>query len=425
MKCQKCEQELPGAAVICRDCGFNNALQGISNWRHKRDQMLSPRTSAPGTRTAPRNPGDATLIRFPVSAEKAAAEPAEWPTNSDLPAWRRQLNEKVRQVRAQRNAEATRSNHADEPDASDVNPIVAAAIKRIRRDLPPPASSSSMSGATGATSGMNGGTTAQATARALACKEQPTMQPEAKPEQPAPAPQKKQTLSATLPGLSPPVARTASNESVAPRKTEIIPVSTLLQAAQAVEAESLTRPVAHSETVGQSASLVEEISAAELSEGKDRSAHPAPGSDLAGSPTLTYGSSGKAPFLARVAATIIDLEVIAFSFLPFFTAFTLFNAEFSRSSMYALTGLAMVMTFIYHLLSIRIAGRTFGMAVFRIRVADAADESVPLTLNQTLRRAAGAVVSLALIPLNLIVIMLSPERQSLSDQLSGTTVVRQ
>ena len=83
------------------------------------------------------------------------------------------------------------------------------------------------------------------------------------------------------------------------------------------------------------------------------------------------------------------------------------------------------MIFLYHLIATAIAGRTCGMAVFRIRVADAADESLPPALNQCLRRAGGTVLSILFIPLNLLVITLSPERQSLSDQISQTQVVRQ
>ncbi len=429
MKCIKCEQELPGAAVICRNCGFNNALQGIGEWRTKRTQVLTPRGTAPNARTSAHKTGDATLIRFPISTEKAAAdEAAETLANGQLPAWRRQLHEKVRQVLEQRQVKATRSTHADEREADDVNPIVQAAISRIRRTTPQAISSSVITG----------GTTAQATARALAYEQQLALQPDSPTEPTTPALQQSHARSASLPELprsvSPvpeqPVPTSDETASplirAAPKKTEIIPVSALTHAAQAAEAEKLSRPVAEAATVTESTSAVGEKSAAELSEAAaDQVAPTTSNSESNALPTLTRGSSGKAPFLARGAAAIIDLEVIAFSFLPFFTAFTLFNAEFSRGSMYALAGLAMVMTFLYHLLTIRIAGRTFGMAVFRIRVADASSESEPLTFNQAVQRAGGAVVSLALIPLNLLVIALSAERQSLSDQFSGTTIVRQ
>ena len=81
--------------------------------------------------------------------------------------------------------------------------------------------------------------------------------------------------------------------------------------------------------------------------------------------------------------------------------------------------------FLYQGLTISLAGRTCGMALFRIRVSDSETENKLPTIGQSLRRALGAVVSLFFIPLNILVVAFSPERQSLADQFSGTTIVRQ
>ncbi len=136
-------------------------------------------------------------------------------------------------------------------------------------------------------------------------------------------------------------------------------------------------------------------------------------------------SCDAAPLLARAAANAIDVAIIVLSYLPFLTAFTLFEAEFSRWSLYLLATIAVATIFCYHLLTVAIAGRTSGMALCKLRLVDAASERVPPTLAQAFGRAFGATLSLLLLPLNLLVILLSLERLSLSDYLSGTTIVRQ
>ena len=127
----------------------------------------------------------------------------------------------------------------------------------------------------------------------------------------------------------------------------------------------------------------------------------------------------------RALASVIDLAIIVLSDLPFLTAFTFFEAEFNRWSLYLLAAIAVATIFSYHLLTIAISGRTSGMALCKLRIVDAASECVPPTLAQAFGRAFGATLSLLLLPINLLVILLSLERLSLSDYLSSTIIVRQ
>lgn len=337
------------------------------------------------------------------------AEPAEAPIPEDLPPWRRQVIEKVREVREQRkHSEAAARTHARHTD--DVNPIVEAAIRRIRRDVPPvmpPASALVGSGA-------------QATARALAYEEQPHTPTTTKTNPAAtPAP-------VTAPGADSPArpqTKTHARENQLP--TEIIPVSRLLRSApepqtrksdEATDKSPQTTDVVP-QTLSQDQIVAEPVTdeAVRIAEDSEETVHP----------VIKPGSTGPAPLLARGAAAIIDLEVVAFSFLPFFTAFALFNAELTRGTLYLLITLSLLLTFLYHLVMTAVAGRTLGMAVFRIRIADADEGSRRLSWSQSARRATGAVLALVLLPLNLFAIALSPERQSLPDQFSGTMVVRQ
>ncbi len=417
MNCEKCEQVLPGAAVICRNCGFNNALQGISGWHRKRNQVLNTPRPVNGKRTAARKAADATLIRFPTSAEKAAAVE---PDAGDLPPWRRQVHEKVRQLREQRKDEATAAR-TESRDSADLNPIVEAAVRRLRRGVTPAVRPSSLGQSAAA----------QATARALEYDEEPARH-EAPPapvmaqKTPVPEPPASRPFSSATGTSVMDLAGPAAAPALSPaEKTEATPDGGLgeavVAAGVAIEVES------PSDTPGSTVEIAEPLADCDQSAGEEVISEAAGTTAAAAGDwmMLPHYSSGRAPVLARVAAFIIDLEVIAFSFLPFFTAFTLFNADFNRSSFYALSALALVMTFIYYLLTVAIAGRTCGMAVFRIRVADAMNESEQPSLSQSIRRAAGAVLSLVFIPLNVLVIALSAEQQSLSDQFSGTAVVRQ
>ncbi|MFN7948832.1 MAG: RDD family protein [Blastocatellia bacterium] len=400
MICEKCKQELPGAAVICRNCGYNNALQGIEGWRDKRDRVLNLSAKHPAQRPATRRSGESTVVRFPVSPERAAAAEAERAAEAELPAWRRQVLEKVRQVRQQREAEAI--ERAPRRDENDVNPIVEAAIRRIRREPP----------TNGVSSSVISGATAQATARALDYDQRQEARPETRPEPPRISSPAIVQRSAAAPAAA---KKTEPDQPVSPRPSvsETTPASLHENAPQAraavTETDDAAEVTADNETADQTAEATETAASA--------------GEWTA--PLFSHGRAGKAPLLGRAAAAFIDLQIITFSLLPFFTAATLFNVEFTRGPLMALAGLGLAMIFLYHLTAMVIAGRTCGMAVFRIRVADAADESLPPSLNQCLRRAGGAAMSVLFIPLNLLVIALSPERQSLSDQISGTQIVRQ
>ncbi len=134
MKCEKCEQELSGGAVICRQCGFNNALQRLGGWRAKQELPAHDRTGQPTPRRAP----DATLIPFPVSPHKTkSSETAKEGHAESSPLWRQRLEETIREIRERR----AETNQAQTLAPPEPNPIVEAAVKRLRRDATPASSS--------------------------------------------------------------------------------------------------------------------------------------------------------------------------------------------------------------------------------------------------------------------------------------------
>jgi uncharacterized RDD family membrane protein YckC len=369
MKCEKCEKELLGGAVICRECGFNNALRRLGGWRARQALFGQSRSS----QLKPRK--DATLIPFPLPPGKVRLSTPQTVT-AQKPAWRLQLSEKIRQLREQRRLKSAESQPSAPP--AELSPIVAAAINRLRRtQQPSPLASTQATGA--------------ALARAVKCEERPVPEPELRP-----------TIT-----LRPHTAMPHTGAA----KT---PIQAGSPAAAGSQAHALSKLAPTSASLHSSTATPKEAPPAWPPQANEEPA-----------PEIRITSLGAAPLLARAAAATIDVGIITFSFLPFFTAFTLFDADLSHFSAYALAGIALGAAFLYHLLTIAIAGRTSGMALLKLRIVDAANESTPATIGQAFVRALGSTLGLVLMPLNLLVIWLSFERLSLADHLSGTIVVRQ
>ncbi len=362
LKCEKCGNELAGGSVICRQCGFNNALQRLGKWRASRGRIAQA--------DATRRSQDATLIPFPVPANKPG--PPEKPADRVVfPPWRDQLNEKLRQIRQRRSGES--QPQVAPPPAPEKNPLVEAAIKRLQRVTPVTSTR------------QTAGRSAQATARVM----------ELAPEL---------------------AARFAPEPSTEPQTA---PAKEPLEAPEPGEANHLKRD-----------SRLEDRSRTD-SAGKRHRASLGPREEKSffhPLPLEPAVSLQVAPLIARAAAWMIDLEIIAFSFLPFFTVFAFFNSDLGRSqspplSLYVLAGIAIVLVFVYHFVTVALAGRTCGLAIFNLHIIDVASAHRAPSLAQAAGRALGAVGSL-LVPLNLLIILLSPQRQSLSDHLSGTMIVR-
>jgi uncharacterized RDD family membrane protein YckC len=316
---------------------------------------------------ATRRSQDASLIPFPVPGNKPP--PPEKPADqAAFPPWRDQLNEKLRQIRQRRSGE---SQQQVAPPAPEKNPLVEAAIRRLQRATP----------ATSTWRATGGG--AQTTARVMEMAA--SFAPEASTEV--------QTALAKEP-----LKTSGPDEASRPERDSRLNDRSGTDPAGKYHRAPLEPPEAES---------------------------------LSSQPPLEEPaiSLRVAPLIARAAAWMVDLEIIAFSFLPFFTVFAFFNSDLGQSqspplSLYVLGGIAVVLVFVYHFVTVALAGRTCGLAIFNLHIVDAARTRPTPNLAQAAGRALGAVGSL-LIPLNLLIILLSPQRQSLSDHLSGTMIVRE
>ncbi|MDQ3256171.1 MAG: RDD family protein, partial [Acidobacteriota bacterium] len=79
--------------------------------------------------------------------------------------------------------------------------------------------------------------------------------------------------------------------------------------------------------------------------------------------------------------------------------------------------------FLYETVSLGLASRTWGMWLLSLSVVDA-DNALSPTTGQSVRRAAGYVLSLAVFGLGLVYALLDAEGRTAHDRLSGTIVIR-
>ena len=191
MKCENCGNELIGATIICRVCSHNNAMLRVSAWRSRRSGNLKEatprRTSEISTvpKAEPIAQPEPAYLRFPTPAPAAPkAAPTVQPvletaaTLAGYPPWRAEVKEKVRQAREKRLSQSRSLDDQHDETELDPNPIVAAALKRIRKtstaSVTPPA-------ITTPTRTVRNGSRASA----LAEKIDALLTPELKPEPPA------------------------------------------------------------------------------------------------------------------------------------------------------------------------------------------------------------------------------------------------
>jgi uncharacterized RDD family membrane protein YckC len=122
-------------------------------------------------------------------------------------------------------------------------------------------------------------------------------------------------------------------------------------------------------------------------------------------------------------AGVCDFEIVFLALLLIFGAYTTSNNATSLGDgSRLLTALLLsAVVFIYQVVMLAFAGRTFGMALLKLNLVNTDDESLPVTPWQKLLRASAATVVLICFPLHLTA-WLSASRRTLPDLISGTTV---
>ena len=132
-----------------------------------------------------------------------------------------------------------------------------------------------------------------------------------------------------------------------------------------------------------------------------------------------------APLSWRLVAGVIDLLVVAFASSPFAAIIELTNGDWTDERVVAsMGGIFLIIMFLYLTTSTTLGGRTWGMSLLSLRAVDV-DSGLPPTTKQSVTRAFTYMLSLAAFGLGILYALVDAERRGVHDHLSGTTVVRE
>ena len=128
---------------------------------------------------------------------------------------------------------------------------------------------------------------------------------------------------------------------------------------------------------------------------------------------------------ARLLAGVCDFEIVFTAFLLIFGSYaTLNNAtSFGDESRLLMALLLSAVVFIYQVVMLTFAGRTFGMALLKLNVVNSGGASLPVTPWRKMLRASAATIVFIFFPLYLAA-WLNASRRTLPDLISGTTVAQ-
>ncbi|MBV8858464.1 MAG: RDD family protein [Acidobacteria bacterium] len=389
-------------------------------------------------------PNSSTLIEFP---------------GVNRPAWRRELSERFREIQQKRareadpedrsapaasqsqttldDARAAAKERAAEsaskqlglvpaPDEPELNPLVAAALRRIERARASAPATRSAAGRGQA-----------ATAAARVVEEQP-VQTTPEPVVPPPPP-----LAVVQPRPiqrpePPPVAKVEPAPSNALAAVAEAPPSVVETPAPAPSAAREVTPVAEPVVKSEVAPAEPQPGPAFEAEAPSTSKQPRHISGVLDEfwlerqgiellpkveeKELSYDD--RAPRFKRLAAAFVDLLAVAFLCAPFAAAIELSIGNWHDPRVSGSMGLiAALVMFLYHTCSVALAGRTPGMRFCALHAVDSRKGSVPTT-GQCARRALVYMLSLAAGGLGILYSLFDAEGRTVHDILSGTVVVR-
>lgn len=356
-------------------------------------EVVSPQITAPSS---------STLIEFPGVSR------------ASRPQWRKELSERVREIQERRARDAeTEIEDASQiiikqpatevaapqlglvppQDVPAVNPIVAAALKRLERarqspTMPRPRASM-------------GGAAAAAIARVAEDQYQTETKPSSV-QASAPTP-----VLTPAPSLQPPpekIIEAKASEQVREHSLIIVPAQPTTKVVPPVSKPQPKQLIPEEVEETQPEVLDEELGETEFDE-------------------ALYDD--RAPVLSRLAGSAVDLLVVAFASSPFAAIIELTNGNWGDwRVMASMGGIVLIMMFLYLTAATALAGRTWGMSLVSLRAVDA-DTGLPPTTKQSVGRAILYILSLITLGLGILYALFDAEGRTAHDHLSGTAVVRE
>lgn len=442
---------------------------------------MSDNSTATATATAAaQTPAPSTLIEFPGTSR--ASRP-QW--RKDLSERVREIQQRRAREAAENEMnfapqqqplpEPPQANHAPAPrhqdddgdapapslglvptprnDAPPMNPLVVAALRRIERARQPLTAPNATS-----KSRTSSGGAATAAAVAYVAEEQYQTALEAAPVEMPPAPAPVLSVAATEATSANEISKTEAKNAQAteaPRPSSLVVVTTppTAKTETTVEAQKVDTASKASETspaVKTGARMVANPAQVELkveaghasaaragAETKPRRVIPgvldefslerreAQITDAANCVPVVERENDHAPRVSRFLAGVADLVLVSLCTLPFAAIIELTSGKWSDPRVLAsMTGIVLLVMFLYFVVSTGLVGRTPAMWVFSLRAVDARSALVPTT-GQSMRRTLLYMLSLATLGLGIIYALFDAEGRTVHDHLSGTIVVRE
>ncbi|HVF57144.1 MAG TPA: RDD family protein [Pyrinomonadaceae bacterium] len=415
---------------------------------------------ADGSETTAQNTTGSTLIEFPGTGRNAR------------PLWRKELSERVREIQQRRAREAMEGEgHAQQahdarterfdgkaanaardaaasskqlglvpppPVAPEMNPIVAAALRRLERARNA-APHAQRSGRTAAT--------ATAVARAAEERYEPELETSAAQGETAASPAESQSAAAAQ-AESGSVKESGSKTTEAVRASSlvVVPSKQAVKEEQAATADAelktpLPEPAAKASVQTAPLDAPETADAAASAETQADVSGKSQGRRIAGVIDETWlerreaellpkvasaadAFDDRAPLSTRVAACAVDLVAVAFLSAPFAAVIELTIGNWGDPRVAgSMAGIVAVVMFLYLTCSTALAGRTWGMSLFSMHTVDARTALAPTT-GQCVRRALIYMLSLAAFGLGILYALFDAEGRTAHDRLSGTVIVK-
>ncbi|MBA2340597.1 MAG: RDD family protein [Pyrinomonadaceae bacterium] len=362
-----------------------------------------------------------TLIEFPGVAR-----------SKQQPQWRRDLSERVRVIQERRAQEVNhvetrttgkRASIAASVEASEagvprlvphvepapVNPIVAAALRRIERAR----ESAAMMPVSRSIGRSNG---SAATAMAVAHVSDVAEEAE----------QNVNTALAIVPeAVAAPPSETKKESNgtdpvIKTHKLVAIPAHPIIKNEAPVEAAAIeTKPAVEIQLDTRSRRVISEVVDDALIAKREAEQEAARSATV---PSEIFDD--QAPLAARSVAAVVDLLIVAFVASPFAAIIELTSGNWGDWRVAAsMVGIVTLVLFLYSAAAIALAGRTWGMSLVSLFVVDV-KTGLPPTLAQAVKRAFFFLLSIVTLGLGALYSLFDAERRALHDHLSDTIVVR-
>ena len=436
MKCQQCGHDYPGTITRCTRCGHMTPKKG-------------------------QRPSQSRLIEFPRKTRTAVENPAQ---EAALPAWRVELNEKVRQARARRQGDSSASDLdfeqiPSQPPAEirEKTPLAQTAESNPgnRRFSPRDSSSFTSSGnrsipmgaAAEAASELDSGgrgasrdsseiveaalirarRASETASRAALPRIEPArgMQPGTKSSLSIDKQATARALEPTVelePRTAPPPAPRIKDEP-APRAARVAPPTPAPAPVAKVTEPARTATAAVSHTAYSEPGL-DVSSLGPLDEIEPRDYLSAEVSKVDKALSAEFAKNESPSLFAHAVIWTVDLLAVALSCTPFIGLIELVDGNFTSPGTATASGVICLMVALFYFsITHALGGKTFGMMLTNTRIVDAYTFEPP-SGQKALLRAVGSIISVAPALLGILLAVFNKKRRGAQDFISGTQVVR-